>query len=332
MKKKGENRMKGSLKKSISKAIDIIKESKKIYIGSHVQPDGDNIGSLLALGKALNKINKDVKILKVDHIPSDYEFLPGIELIKEYEIERELDLFVALDCSDMERLGMGKQFAENANCIINIDHHITNTNFGDINIISPSSAATGELVYELINEMKVEIDKDIATCLYTAISTDTGSFIYSNTTYKTHLIVAKLLQTGIDANNININLYQRKSLERTKLLIDTLKDMEMYLDGKVGIVTVTRELLVSNNAKLEDTEGIISFVRDIDSIEVACLLKEIDKNEIKISMRSKENVDVSKICSKLNGGGHKRAAGCTLYNGIDNAKKTILEEIKMAFR
>lgn len=332
MKKKGETKMGNSLDNLMKEAIHLIKESKKIYIGSHVQPDGDNIGSLLALGMAINKINKNVRVLKVDDIPSDYEFLPNLQLIKDYDLEPNIDTFIALDSSDMERLGIGKQFAENANNIINIDHHVTNTNFGDINIVSPSSAATGELIYEFIKKMGVKIDKNIATCLYTAISTDTGSFIYSNTTYKTHLIIAELLKTGIDTNSININLYQKRSIERTNLFIDALKNLEMFSDGKIGMVSITQEILKCNNAKLEDTEGIISFVRDIDSVEVACLLKEVDKNEIKVSLRSKEKIDVSKICSKFNGGGHMRAAGCTLFTDINKAKAMVLKEIEMAFR
>lgn len=330
--RKEENRMDKSLENLMDKAIETIQEAKSIYIGSHVQPDGDNIGSLLALGMALKKLNKNVKVLKVDNIPDYYEFLPNIELIRDYQIENNLDLFIALDSSDMERLGIGGQFAKNANAIINIDHHISNTNFGDINIVSPSDAATGELVYEFIKRLNVEIDIDMATCLYTAISTDTGSFIYSNTSYKTHLIAAELIKTGIDTNYININLYQKKSLERTRLLIDVLKNMEMYLENRLGIVIVTQEILDKNNAKMEDTEGIISFIRDIDTIETACLLKEMDENEIKISLRSKEWVDVSEICTKFKGGGHKRAAGCTLYMGINEAKDTIIKEIEMAFR
>ena len=325
--------MNNSLKSSIEEAIKLIEKSEhNIYICSHIQPDGDNIGSTLALGMAIKKMSKNVKLLKVDDIPSDYKFLPNVDLIKKYEMEENIDLFIALDSSDMERLGVGKEFAKNANNIINIDHHITNTKFGDINIVSSSSAATGELVYEFIKQMGVDIDKNIATCLYTAISTDTGSFIYSNTTYMTHLIIAELLKTGIDINNININLYQKRSMERTRLFINVLNDIEIFLNGKIGIVTVTQDMLKSSNAKLEDTEGIISFVRDIDSVEVACLLKEVNKNEIKVSLRSKEKIDVSKISSKFNGGGHIRAAGCTLFTEMDNAKELILKEIEMAFR
>lgn len=312
-------------------AIRLIKESDNILIASHVQPDGDSIGSILALGMAIEKLKGKVRILKVDDIPSDYQFLPNIELIKEFDDEN-IDLFIALDCGDMERLGSGKKLALKAKQIVNIDHHITNDNFGDLNIVSPSSAATGELVYKIIKKMDVQIDKNIATCLYTAISTDTGSFMYSNTTYKTHLIVAELLKIGININDININLYQSRSMERTKLFLDSLDTLEILLDDKVAIVTTTQDMLESNDAKLEDTEGIISFVRDIDTVEVACLLKEINESEVKVSIRSKKAIDVSKICNKFNGGGHIRAAGCTIYGSIKEAKKLILKEIEMAFR
>lgn len=324
--------MNNSLETLMEEVIKLIQESNNIYIASHVQPDGDNIGSILALGMAIKKLKGKVNILKVDDIPSDYYFLPNLELIKEHDADQPIDLFIALDSSDIDRLGLGKQFALRANKIINIDHHVTNDNFGHINIVSTSSGATGEIIYKIIKKMGVEIDKDIATCLYTAISTDTGSFMYSSTSHITHLIVADLLKVGIDNNYINVNLYQSRSIERTRLFINSLNKLECFLDGKIGIIAVTQEMLRDNNTKLEDTEGIVSFIRDIDSIEVACLLKEIDNNEIKISLRSKKEIDVSKVCNKFNGGGHVRAAGCTIYGKIDDAKQLILEEIKIAFR
>ncbi len=324
--------MDNSLKSPISQAIDIIKNSNRLYICSHVEPDGDNIGSTLALGMALMKMSKDVRLIKVDNIPQKYLFLPNSELIREYDIDEKIDTFIALDSSDMDRLGIGKEFALKANNIINIDHHVSNTNFGHVNIVSPKSAATGELIYRLINEIGAKIDKDIATCLYTAISTDTGSFMYSNTTNVTHLIVAELLQIGIDIEDININLYQNRSIEKTKLFIDCLNNLELFMDNMIGVISVTQHMLKKNNAKMEDTEGIISFIRDINSVEVAVLLKEVEHDEIKVSLRSKKNVDVSKICAKFNGGGHKKAAGCTIYTNIVEAKRLILNEINMALR
>ena len=318
----------------MEEAIQLINRNKNIFISSHVQPDGDSVGSILALAMAVKALdrNKNVRIVTVDDIPSDLLFLPNIEMIKEQDLNQPVDLFISLDSSDMDRLGIGKEFALKAKKIINIDHHVTNDNFGDINIISSSSGATGEIVFDLIKKMGVEIDKEIATCLYTAISMDTGSFMYSNTTYKTHLIAAELLKTGIDINDININIYQSRSIERTNLFIDSLNKLETFLDNKIGIVTVTQEMLKVHNAKMEDTEGIISFVRGIKPIEVACLLKEVDEKEVKVSLRSKKEVDVSKISSKFNGGGHIRAAGCTIYENIAVAKEMILKEILSNFR
>lgn len=317
---------------SIRETINIIKKSNNIFIVSHVQPDGDNIGSSLALAMAIKKLNKSPKILKVDDVPLDFDFLPGINLIKEYDINEPIDLLISLDSGDIDRLGVGKQFALKANKVINIDHHVSNDNFGDINIVSTSSAATGEIIYEIIKRMDVDIDKDIATCLYTAISTDTGSFMYSNTSDITHSIAADLLRKRIDINDININLYQNKSMEKTKLFINSLSNLEVFNDNKIGIVSITPEILKSSGAKLEDTEGIISFVRNIGSIEVACLLKEMGNDETKVSLRSKNFVDVSKIANKFNGGGHIRASGCTIYDNIDKAKELILKEIKIACR
>ena len=316
----------------MDQAVELINKSENIYICSHVQPDGDNIGSALALYMAINKKKERVNVIKVDDVPSDYQFLPDIQAFKEHDTNSPVDLFISLDSSDVERLGQGNEFLKKAKKVINIDHHVTNDNFGDVNIVLPSASATGEIVYKFIKHMNIHIDKDMATCLYTAISTDTGRFMYSNTTYETHIIASELLKTGIDLNSINIYLYQNRSVERTRLFLDALYNMELYLDGKVGMAIVTQQMMDKYNAKLEDTEGIVSFIRDTGPIEVACLLKEISEEEIKVSFRSKKYVDVSKIAIEFGGGGHIRAAGCTIYDTIDNAKNIVLDEILKSFR
>lgn len=313
-------------------SFKMIKNSKNIIIASHVYPDGDNIGSSLALGIALKNIIDNVEILKVDDIPNDYLFLPGLDLFVEPDLNKDVDLFISLDSSDLDRLGVGKEFATKSNKIINIDHHITNENFGDINIVNPSASATGELIYHLLKNYNLEIDKDIATCLYVAISTDTGSFMYDNTTSETHLIAAHLIEKGIDKNSIIVNLYQNRSIERTNLFIKSLNTLEFHCNNNVGFVFVTQEMLKECNASMEDAEGIVSYIRDIKGIEVACILKEYKKNEIKLSLRSKSIVDVSKICMEFNGGGHKRAAGCTIYDNIVASKEKILDKIIEYYR
>lgn len=320
--------MSSILNENMNLAKEKILESKKICIASHVQPDGDNIGSMLALGLALKKINKEVYMVKTDPIPSDFMFLPGAESIKALDDNTNIDLFIALDSSDEERLGHNKKLIDTANFVINIDHHISNTNYGDINIVDSNSGSTAELIFKMIKILGIEIDKDIGTCIYTGISTDTGSFMYDNTRPETHLIAAELLNIGIDRKSVILNIYQSKSMKKTKLFIKTLENLETYFDNKIAVVQVTNDILLETGAKMEETEGIVSFIRDIKSVEVAIMLKELKKNEIKVSMRSKKYVDVSKICSKFSGGGHIRAAGCTIYNSLDVAKESLILELK----
>lgn len=311
---------------NFEKVIEQINLSNEIYLVSHVNPDGDNIGSLLALYLALKKVNKNVNVIKTDEIPSDYFFLPCTEIIKDYDLD-EIKLLIVLDCSDIQRLGRSEKIISKSKTIINIDHHVSNTSFGNYNIVYDKAAATGEIVYDLIVKMGIEIDKDIATCLYTAISTDTGSFMYDSVTAKTHEIISELFKTGIDGGSINRKLYQNRSIERTNLFINSFSTLKNYNNNTIATVNVTQEMLTDTNAKMEDTEGIISFIRDIDLVEVACLLKEYKENEIKVSLRSKEYVDVAKICAVFNGGGHIRAAGCTIYTNILEAEKLIVEQI-----
>lgn len=320
--------MNKNMDNQINLAIDKILKSKNVYIASHVQPDGDSLGSSIALGLALKKVKEEVYLLKVDETPRDFLFLPGVNMISDLKGNENIDLLIAVDTSDANRLGVNEQLINRSQTVINIDHHISNTNFGHINIVDGRASATGELIYKIINEMNIKIDKDIATNIYTALSTDTGSFMYDNTSSQTHRIAAELIDKGADTKNININIYQNKSLEKTNLLINTLSNLDMYFQNQVAIVKVTKDILTTTGTTMEDTEGIISFIRDIDSVEIAILLKEIEDEEIKVSMRSKRFADVSKICSAFNGGGHKKAAGCTIYKSIAEADQLLLNEIK----
>lgn len=318
---------KNEMESKFNRVIEAIRDAESIYIVSHVQPDGDNIGSLLALGLALEKTGKNVFFLKTDNIPKDFLFLPSIDLIKEYD-EKEIDLLITLDSSDEERLGSNMELLDKAKKVINIDHHLSNTNYGDINIVDSEAAATCEIVFKLIKKLEIPIDKDIATCLFTGISTDTGSFMYENANEETHLIAAELLSVGIDKQEININIWQNKSLLKTKLFIKTLETLETHFDDRVAIVEVTRDNLRSVGASMEDSEGIVSFIRDIDTVEVAVMLKEFEEDEIKVSMRSKRYVDVSEVCSKFGGGGHQKASGCTIKSDLNQAKKDLIVELE----
>ncbi|MDR7869946.1 MAG: bifunctional oligoribonuclease/PAP phosphatase NrnA [Tissierellaceae bacterium] len=314
--------------KYMDEAIKIIDNSKNIFIASHINPDGDNIGSSLSLALALSKLNKNVTVLIADDIPDDYTFLPGIDLFKDYdESLGQIDLFIAVDSSDIDRLGKNKDLLNKSEKIINIDHHISNTKFGHINIVDHQLAATGELIYYLIKRMGINLDKEIATNIYTAINTDTGRFSYESVSSNTHRIAAELIDAGIDIKFINFKLYESSSIERTNLFISALTNLNTYSNSRIATVKVSQKMLEETKTNINDTEGIVSFIRSIESVEVSCLLKEISSNEIKISLRSKEYVNVASICEKFDGGGHVRAAGCTIFDDLDSAETKIIEEI-----
>lgn len=317
---------------NLIEVIDKIQNSKSICLISHINPDGDSLGSLLGLGIALNLFkDKKINLAKVDEIPRKYSFLPKIDYLREIYENEVFDLVITLDCSDLNRLGHSKFIAENADFIINIDHHKSNDYFGQINIVDPNMSSTGELVYHLLKQMDIEIDEDIATALYVSISTDTGSFKYDNTSPSTFEAAAELMRCGIDINRITTEVYQSKSLIRTKLLVKTLNNMEMHLDNRIGIAIVTEEILKDCNATIQDAEGIIEFIRDIEGIEVAAILKEFSKDEMKVGLRSKSDIDVAEIAEKFSGGGHKKASGCTVHKSMEEAKKEVIDEIIKAF-
>jgi len=309
-----------------SELNNLIHNSEKIGVVSHINPDGDNLGSLLGLGLSLKSLNKDVYLIKADFIPNDYKTLSGIELLDDFHGDY-LDLLFVLDCSDPDRLGHNKFLMDKSKSIVNIDHHISNTNYGEFNFVDTTASSTGEMIYELLIELKLPINREIAENLYVAISTDTGRFSYESVTGLTHKVISELYKYNINAYHINKVLYQSRSIQRTKLFIDAISKLNFYYDTTVAIVKVTHNMLKDSDAKMEDTEGIVEFLRDTDSVEVACLLKEMSSEEIKVSIRTKSNINANEICSAFGGGGHIRASGCSIKADIHMAEKLIINEI-----
>lgn len=313
--------------------IDLFKEKinqyENIILTAHVNPDGDSIGSTLALANFIkNDMKKSVNIVIEDNIPSNFNFLPGIELIISKTEDIGVNyLLITLDCGNADRIALNKSIIENADYTINIDHHVTNTNFGDINFVDYDASSTGEVIYQLIDKMNYEISKEIATCIYVSMSTDTGSFKYTNTTSKTHAIASNLLKLGIDLETINIEIYQNRSLEKTKLLIAGMSRLTLLKNNTVGVVAIDSETLESCNAKIQDSELIVDFIRDIDVVNLACVVRPIDEHSSKVSLRSKKDIDVSKVALVFGGGGHAKAAGCTINSNVKEAKEIIINEI-----
>lgn len=318
----------------LSKFKIAIDEAKSIAIASHLNPDGDNLGSLNALYGLLKNIGKKTTFILNDEIPSSFLFLPYIDkFTSPQDLENEsFDLFIALDCGDLNRLGDEvKQYFLLSKKTINIDHHNSNDYFADINIVDINATATCEVLFSIFKELKYNLDKEIATSLYTGISTDTGSFKYDSVRPQTFKFASKLLEYGIDFRTINISLYQTRSKEKTDLLVKALNSIKYYNDNKIALVRVTIDDFEKTGAKKLDSDGIVEFVRDIEGVEVAVLLKE-KENSIRLSMRSKSFINCTEVASKFNGGGHIRAAGGTFnHNDLDKAEKDVVSAIMEEF-
>lgn len=309
--------------------IDVINKSSKIAVTSHVVPDGDNIGSSLALCLALKKLNKQATYLIDDNIPGVYRFLKGAKEVERLSSFADLDydLVIAMDCGDLERLGKVKQLAEKTR-LINIDHHISNTNFGEINLVEENASATAEIAYKLIKSMGIFIDKDMAECIYTGIVTDTGMFQYSNTSEETHSIAAELIIAGVNPADIFNKVYQNSPKEKILLMKEAIQSLEFYSSDKISCITISKAQIDDIAGEDLDTEGIVNMARDIAGIEVAVFLKEKESNVIKVSLRSKSYVDVCAIAKGFGGGGHIRAAGCTITAGLEQAKQQLILAIQ----
>ena len=308
---------------------DLIKNSTKILIMSHINPDGDALGSTSSMYTIIyEKFKKKADILVIGHLPNCYKFLPHIETAKfEFNISMVYDLVITLDVASLDRLANHQILFDKAKNTINIDHHKTNNGFADINIINPSASSTGEVLLGIYNEQNWDISLETATGLYTAILTDTGGFRYENTSEKVFLSVAQLVKIGINPNEIYKNCYEKKSKDFVMFQNSCVNKAEFLFNDKVAYTTVYKKDLEKYQAKDDFTEGLVETLRAIDSTEIAFIAKEIDSKSTKISMRSK-TVDVAGICAEYGGGGHTFAAGCLIKTSIDKALKKLLKTIE----
>ena len=319
---------------TLSQIAKFILESKKIGITYHVSPDGDAVGSVLALFNALKSLNKDCYIISKDTLSENLKFLKGSDEITGEITEPvdETDIVVVLDCGNLERVSANlKEFA---GTIINIDHHLSNDKYGDVNYIDSNAAATAEIVFELLNLMGISFEKengvikDIGTCMYTSIVTDTGAYRHSNVTERTHKISAILKKIGVDNTFIYQSLFDNKDFSRIKLIGKALSNMQLILNGKVALLEIDKNFTADLGIDIGDTSDIISYGLQIKGVEVTLLLKEVEDG-VKASLRAKSYVDVRKIAEVFGGGGHVRASGIKIKNmSMEEAKYEILNEIQ----
>lgn len=306
--------------------VDELSGANEIALCGHVMPDGDCLGAMLALGLALRQMGKRVVFYSPDPVPEMYGFLPGAHEVQvEINEQQPLELFVSIDCSVPDRLGQFKELLDRAGRVVVIDHHAGSVVFGNVYLNSPAFAAAGEIVYELLTMLPVVIDKDIATCLYVAMATDTGSFRYDNTSYQTHLRVADLLKLGFPAARINKLLYEEKPLISLQVLGSALQTLGISNCGRVAWMSMQRATLRSLNATDEHVDGIINYPRMIRGVELALFFRELEDEKYKVSLRSKYYLDVNKLAACFGGGGHPRAAGCVVNGKLEDIKSRFLE-------
>lgn len=308
---------------------DLINKSETIAILPHVSADGDALGSSFALAIILSGFGKKVDVLLNEDIPEAYANLPGRNLSCVYDKDdKQYDLALALDCGDADRLASRIKVFNTAAKNANIDHHATNTEFASYNYVDTGASATGEIIFTLIEKMGAKLSKDVALCLYVAITTDTGGFRYSNTTAQTHRIAAELISVGVDVAKVSQQVFDTVSYGKVKLTGAAIESLELSEDGKIAIMSLTNELIKKLGTKEEDSDGIISTARNIDGVEVAAMLKQLENGEIKVNLRSNRYVDVSAVAARYSGGGHERAAGFTAAGSLDQIKNELLADLK----
>lgn len=314
---------------AIKEIISLLAQCKKIGITFHVSPDGDSLGSSMALMHGLNKLGKHAYILSKDKVPEPLSFLPYAGKVDgtAKNVLDGTDCMVVLDCGNFERISAELNVNSGKYQLINIDHHISNDYYGDLNYVDTSAAAVGELIFNILEELNVEIDETIGMCLYTSLVSDTGGFKHSNTTYNTHVVAGKLIDSGINFSEIHRLLFQNKKYKRLKLISKVIEDMYLIADGRVCIMKLSKDMLNAVDIEASDTSDIVSLGMDIDTVEVAVLIKESDEG-VKISLRSKAIVDVRKIAEQFGGGGHVKASGLSLNKSLKEAEVVIINAVE----
>ena len=307
----------------------VLREHQRFAVLSHVRPDGDALGSQLALGLALKHLGKDVSIWNEDGMLEKYSFVPRAELLTKPPAEPlDFDVVVALDTAIENRLGTSRDAVRSSKFCINIDHHPSNPGYGNLVYIDADAPATGQIIFELISSERLPFDRDIAENLYVAISTDTGSFQYPNTTARTFEIGAELVRAGVNVGEISRKLYENYPQRRIELLRELLDTMRFDASGKIASFKLSLETANRLGVLPEDNEGLIDHLRAIRGVIVAVFFEELADGKVRVSMRSKnEAADVCAICKQFGGGGHTLAAGARVRGTLGEVEERVLRAV-----
>jgi phosphoesterase RecJ-like protein len=312
----------------LSQVVELIEQKQHFMITSHIRPDGDGLGSGLALYWMLRSLSKEATVILRDRVPPAYRVLPGSELVLvQPDVTDYYDAAFIIECSDVERPGLASlkdQF------VVNIDHHSTTVPFGDINWIDPTAAAVGEMIYNLCKALGVEVTKEIAECIYTALLTDTGSFHFSNTTERTLKIASELVRRGVEPARISQALFYSYPFAKIRLLGLVLSTIQRDESGRIAWIKVDRDTMYEAAASDEDADGIVNHALSVDEVEAVAFFKELAEGVYRVSLRSKGKSNVAKVAEMFGGGGHRNAAGCRIEGDFEDVKRRVIEGLQNA--
>ena len=313
----------------LSDAVAFLTKYDSFLLMAHVAPDGDTLGSCLALQKLLQQLGKQAWVVCDDPLPHLYAFLPGADGLLAPDAAVDVQAFVAVDCADVGRTGSqwDRVGTKPSLCI---DHHITNPAFATVNHIE-DCAATGELITLLYDAFGQPINPEVGACLYTAIATDTGNFAYSSVTPRTFALMGKVMESGFDLPECNRLIYRNQRLQKLRMTARTVENAKLYRDGQVIVATLSKAETEAVDGLKADAEGIIDSLRDVETVVVACFLREEGASEVKLSLRAKDRVDCAALARAYGGGGHVRAAGATLYMSLEEAEAEVTKALLAAF-
>ena len=312
---------------AVNRIAGVLSEGRSFLLMTHKDPDADAIGSLLALGKALIDGKKDVVLLTEKPVPDIFRFLSGSErIVQDFDPGKDFDAVVVLDCSEIDRIGCFPGCFEGRRPLINVDHHETNSFFGDLNLVDPHGSSTGELVFNIIKEADFRLGYEVAENIFAAIQADTGSFRYDNTSSTCLAVAAEMLEYGVKPWEISRKMVDEYSLSRLRLLEMTLGSVEFHHQGKIGIMTISLEMFKKAGAVEADSERLVDYPRFVSGVEIAALIRERDKGDYKFSLRSNGRVNVAELASRFGGGGHAMAAGFEGSGSISALKKDLMKE------
>lgn len=312
----------------LSHVVELIEQKQHFMITSHIRPDGDGLGSGLALYWMLRSLGKDATVILRDRVPPAYMVLPGSDMVLvQADLTKYYDAAFIIECSDVDRPGLPSlkdQF------VVNIDHHSTTSPFGDINWIDPTAAAVGEMIYNLCKALGVGVTKEIAECIYTALLTDTGSFHFSNTTERTLKIASELVRRGVEPARISQALFYSYPFAKIRLLGLVLSTIQRDDSGRIAWVKVDRDTMYEADASDEDADGIVNHALSVDEVEAVAFFKELSPRVYRVSLRSKGKNNVAKVAEMFGGGGHRNAAGCRVEGDFEDVKRRVLEGLQAA--